>query len=93
MGGCAIFHGMTIPAKKPEMRPRELKDASGWYVLVQWPDRPLNRLADFVLKTKPNNGLIKTLTIGSGNVSGSLLLSKHPNCLSTQNAPATQPSS
>jgi hypothetical protein len=47
MGGCAIFHGMTIPAKKPEMRPRELRDASGWYVLVQWPDRPSEQVGGF----------------------------------------------
>src|SRR5271169_1190357 len=40
------------------------------------PTDRLNRLADFVLKTKPNNGLTKTPTIGSGNVSGSLLLSR-----------------
>jgi hypothetical protein len=38
----------------------------------------LNRLAGFDLKIKPNNGLIKTPTIGSGNVSGSHPLSNHP---------------
>jgi hypothetical protein len=38
----------------------------------------LNRLADSGLKIKPNNGLIKTPTIGSGNVSGSHPLSNHP---------------
>jgi len=35
------------PMKKPEMRPRELKDGSGWYVLVQWGDRPSEQVGGF----------------------------------------------
>lgn len=39
--------GMDKPEKKPEMRPRELKDGSGWYVLVQWRDRPSQQVGGF----------------------------------------------
>jgi hypothetical protein len=38
---------MKQPTKKPEMRPRELKDGSGWYVLVQWGDRPSQQVGGF----------------------------------------------
>jgi len=37
---------MNKPEKKPEMRPRELKDGSGWYVLVQWGDRPSEQVGN-----------------------------------------------
>ncbi len=48
MSGGAIFVGMNKPEKKPEMRPRELKDGSGWwYVLVQWGDRPSQQIGGF----------------------------------------------
>jgi hypothetical protein len=38
---------MAMSVKKPEMRPRELKDASGWYVLVQWGNRPSEQVGAF----------------------------------------------
>jgi hypothetical protein len=39
---------MDKPEKKPEMRPRELKDGSGWYVLVQWGYRPSEQVGGFL---------------------------------------------
>jgi hypothetical protein len=38
---------MTEPRKTPEMKPRELKDGSGWYVLVQWGNRPSEQVGGF----------------------------------------------
>jgi hypothetical protein len=38
---------MNPSEKKPDMRPRELKDGSGWYVLVQWKDRPSEQVGRF----------------------------------------------
>jgi hypothetical protein len=35
------------PAMKPEMRPRELRDGSGWYVLVHWGDWPSEQVGGF----------------------------------------------
>ncbi len=42
-----ILRRMRKPEKKPEMRPRELKDGSGWYVLVNWGDRPSEQWGGF----------------------------------------------
>jgi hypothetical protein len=41
---------MTLPEKKPDMQPRELKDGSGWYVLVQWGNRPSQQVGGFQLE-------------------------------------------
>jgi hypothetical protein len=38
---------MMMPEKKPEMRPRELRDGSGWYVFVRWGDRPSEQVGGF----------------------------------------------
>jgi hypothetical protein len=38
---------MNKPEKKPDMRPCELKDGSGWYVLVQWGNRPSEQVGGF----------------------------------------------
>jgi hypothetical protein len=38
---------MREPAKKPEMSPRELRDGSGWYVLVHWGNRPSEQVGGF----------------------------------------------
>jgi len=38
---------MMKPEKKPEMRPRELKDGSGWYVLVSWGSMPSEQVGGF----------------------------------------------
>jgi len=38
---------MMTPNKNPGMRPRELKDGSGWYVLVEWGDRPSEQVGGF----------------------------------------------
>jgi hypothetical protein len=38
---------MIKPEKKPEMRPRELKDGSGWYVLVIWGNMPSEQVGGF----------------------------------------------
>jgi hypothetical protein len=38
---------MNKPDKIPEMRPRELKDGSGWYVLVKWTNRPSEQIGGF----------------------------------------------
>ncbi len=43
----AILRLMNMPEKKPEMHPRELKDGSGWYVLVQWGIRPSEQVGGF----------------------------------------------
>jgi len=37
---------MTLP-KNPEMRPRQLKDGSGWYVLVLWGVLPSEQVGGF----------------------------------------------
>jgi hypothetical protein len=42
-----IFEGMKQPIMKPDMEPRELKDGSGWYVLVTWGDRPSQQMGGF----------------------------------------------
>jgi hypothetical protein len=31
----------------PKMRPRALKDGSGWYILVEWFDRPSEQVGGF----------------------------------------------
>lgn len=38
---------MTTTRNKPDMQARELKDGSGWYVLVQWGDRPSEQVGGF----------------------------------------------
>jgi hypothetical protein len=38
---------MKQPIMKPNMEPRELKDGSGWYVLVVWGDRPSQQMGGF----------------------------------------------
>ncbi len=38
---------MVMTEKKPEMQPRELKDGSGWYVLVHWGYRPSEQVGWF----------------------------------------------
>ena len=38
---------MKAPDKTPEMQPRELNDGSGWYVLVNWRDRPSQQVGGF----------------------------------------------
>lgn len=44
---CAMVPAMMTPPKKPEMRPRELKDGSGWYVLVLWGVLPSEQVGGF----------------------------------------------
>ncbi len=43
----AIVAGMKMRDKNPEMQPRELKDGSGWYVLVKWSDHPSEQVGGF----------------------------------------------
>jgi hypothetical protein len=38
---------MKAAPKKPEMRARERKDGSGWYVLVIWGDLPSQQVGAF----------------------------------------------
>jgi hypothetical protein len=38
---------MIKSAKKPEMRARELRDGSGWFVLVRWGDWPSEQVGGF----------------------------------------------
>jgi hypothetical protein len=38
---------MMTANKTPGMRPRELRDGSGWYVLVEWGDRPSEQVGGF----------------------------------------------
>ena len=49
-GRDAPFQGMKMPGRKPDLQPRELRDASGWYVLVEWGDRPSEQLGGFPSK-------------------------------------------
>jgi hypothetical protein len=38
---------MKQPIMKPHMEPRELKDGTGWFVLVIWGDRPSQQMGGF----------------------------------------------
>jgi hypothetical protein len=38
---------MMKPPKMPDMRSRELRDGSGWYVLVEWGNRPSEQVGGF----------------------------------------------
>jgi hypothetical protein len=38
---------MNTPKKKPRMEPRELRDGTGWYVLVHWGDYPSEQVGGF----------------------------------------------
>jgi len=50
---------MNKPEKKPEIRPRELKDGSGWYVLVQWGDRPSEQVGGFQSENEAQKWIIE----------------------------------
>jgi hypothetical protein len=50
---------MDKTQKKPEMRPRELKDGSGWYVLVQWADRPSQQVGEFQSEEEAQQWIIE----------------------------------
>jgi hypothetical protein len=40
---------MRVPYNtKPDLRPTEFKDGSGWYVLVVWGDRPPEQVGGFI---------------------------------------------
>jgi len=43
----AKFSGMKAAPKNPEMRTRERKDGSGWYVLVIWGNLPSQQVGAF----------------------------------------------
>ena len=38
---------MKPPNKQPKIEARELRDGSGWYVLVTWGDRPAEQVGGF----------------------------------------------
>ena len=43
---------MVDSENKPEMKPRELKDGSGWYVFVRWGNRPAEQVGGFPSETE-----------------------------------------
>ena len=43
---------MRKPNEKPEMQPRELRDGSGWYVLVRWGNWPSEQVGGFPSKAE-----------------------------------------
>jgi hypothetical protein len=52
----------TDSEKKPEMQPRELKDGSGWYVLVQWGDRPSEQHGGFPTESEAQQWINQNAT-------------------------------
>ena len=39
---------MREPDRTPRMQPRERRDGSGWFVLVEWGDRPSEQVGGFL---------------------------------------------
>jgi hypothetical protein len=51
---------MSKPAKAPRFEPRQLKDGSGWYVLVSWGDRPSEQTGSFATKVQAEEWVDET---------------------------------
>lgn len=50
---------MNKRKQKPEMQPRELKDGSGWYVLVKWGDLPSEQVGGFQSENEARQWIIE----------------------------------
>jgi hypothetical protein len=46
---------MKTLTKKPQIEPRELRDGTGWYVLVTWGDRPSEEVGGFKSQAEAQN--------------------------------------
>ena len=50
---CAL--SKKAPGRPPDIRPRELKDETGWYVFVDWGDRPAEQVGGFASENEAQN--------------------------------------
>jgi hypothetical protein len=51
---------MKTFTKKPRIEPRELRDGTGWYVLVTWGDRPSEQVGGFNAQAEAQNWIDHT---------------------------------